>query len=299
MLCPITFSIPSSKIVDRLPEKTKLLSSLIPGNLSTYVYATEEEYYAEYRTSCFAMTTKKAGWDCLRHYEILANGCVPYFPDLQNCPPNTLSRLPKDLLLEGNALYERFLQVSTPEASLFPEAKPPLPASLVDEYISLANRLLDYTRTHLSTTASAKYIVDRIGKPVNRVLYLSGDTSPDYLRCLTLHGFKTLLECDDFPQITHIYKNADVSNLYGKGMSYTQLLDPEPPIHEDEVVQRIKDRYYDVVIYGSYHRGMPMYDFVLQNYSPRDVILLCGEDEHRCNGWAHVNNGHIVFVREL
>jgi hypothetical protein len=49
MINPITFSIPEEKIVSFIKEKTKLLSSLIPGDISTYIYNTEEEYYKEYQ----------------------------------------------------------------------------------------------------------------------------------------------------------------------------------------------------------------------------------------------------------
>jgi hypothetical protein len=29
---------------------------------------------------------KKGGWDCLRHYEIIGNGCMPYFENIEKCP---------------------------------------------------------------------------------------------------------------------------------------------------------------------------------------------------------------------
>lgn len=48
MLYPINFSIPSEKI----------LSDLIPGDLTTYIYKTEE-YYEEYKKSYFEITKKK------------------------------------------------------------------------------------------------------------------------------------------------------------------------------------------------------------------------------------------------
>ena len=87
----ITFSIPELKIVRGMQHKTKLLSNLIPGNMSTYIYNTEEEYYNEYKSSLFAITTKKSGWDCMRHYEILACGTIPYFPNNENCPKDTMA----------------------------------------------------------------------------------------------------------------------------------------------------------------------------------------------------------------
>ena len=67
----IGLSIPEEKIIDYIPEKTKMLSNMIPGNLSTYIYDNEIDYYNEYRSSYFAITMKKHGWDCLRHYEIM------------------------------------------------------------------------------------------------------------------------------------------------------------------------------------------------------------------------------------
>ena len=105
MLNPITFSISFDKIIKTIPLKTKLLSNLIPGKLETYIYNNETDYYEEYRKSYFATTTKKGGRDCMRHYEILANGCIPYFPNIENCPINTMALLPKNLILEGNNLY--------------------------------------------------------------------------------------------------------------------------------------------------------------------------------------------------
>ena len=45
----------------------------------------------------------KGGWDCLRHYEILMNGCIPLFLDIKNCPKDTISTLPKKKLINLHA----------------------------------------------------------------------------------------------------------------------------------------------------------------------------------------------------
>ena len=50
------------------------------------MFDAEEDYYADLRASRFGVTTKRAGWDCLRHYELAANGCVPCFRDLDRKP---------------------------------------------------------------------------------------------------------------------------------------------------------------------------------------------------------------------
>jgi len=290
MIHPITFSIPEEKIVKYHTLKTKLLSHLVPGDTTTYIYNTEEEYYKEYQKSFFAITTKKSGWDCMRHYEILANGCIPHFIDIEKCPANTMHFLPKELLIKGNALYKKFVNDVTVEC--------------IQEYNELQKKMLVYTKEYLTTEKMAQYVLSRVGKNATKILYLSGDTNPDYLRCLMLHGFKKLIgsSCHDYPKIDHIYKsNMNFSNLYGKGMSYTNLL--EPALHNDElnskIYEDIKNKYYDIVIYGSYHRGMPLYNLVDSIYDPSDIVLFCGEDLHACNYSNFVKMGYHVFVREL
>jgi hypothetical protein len=109
--------------------------------------------------------------------------------------------------------------------------------------------------------------------------------------------------CHDYPKVPHIYKSNDInySNLYGKGITYTNLLDST--LHDNNldntIEQDIANRYYDIIIYGSYHRGIPYYDLVSKIYNPSEIILLCGEDIHCCNYQQLLNRGHIVFVREL
>ena len=98
---PIQFAIHESKIVKEIPEKDQDFAFIIPGNIRTYIYNEESEYYKDYQRSFFALTWKKGGWDCMRHYEILANGCIPYFVDLDQCDPNTMQFLPRELIKEA------------------------------------------------------------------------------------------------------------------------------------------------------------------------------------------------------
>lgn len=48
------------------------------------------------------------GWDCMRHYEILACGCVPFFTNIEICPKDTMVRFPKDLMIEAKKLKGLF-----------------------------------------------------------------------------------------------------------------------------------------------------------------------------------------------
>jgi hypothetical protein len=294
MLYPINFSIPSEKICEDYIEKTKILSNIIPGDLSTYIYNSEEEYYEEYKKSYFAITKKKAGWDCMRHYEILANGCIPVFIDIEKCPKKTMTMLPKELLIEGKNLYNNLKNKTV----LNEEEK--------KEYNKLRMKLLEHTKKKLTTDKIASYIIKQTNKEnISNILYLSGDINPDYLRCLTLHGFKLLFgsNCHDYPRVPHIYKSTKINytKLYGKGITYTNLL--EQTLHNDNldksIIEDIKNKRYDLIIYGSYHRGMPYYDVISTIYNPNEVILICGEDLHNCNYKIFLEKGHNVFVREL
>lgn len=295
MIHPITFSIPEEKIIKEFPIKTKLLSSLIPGQLSTYIYNNETDYYNEYKQSYFAITTKKGGWDCMRHYEILANGCIPYFPNIEDCPKNTMALLPKELLLDGNNLYKKLMHKNINE----------LTDEEIDDYNVLVKKCVEYTKTHLTTHKMAKYILEKTNySDCTNILYLSGCIGPDYLRCVTLHGFKVLFgsKCHDYPKIPHIYKSNDINynSLYGKGMTYTNLLDST--LHNDILDTTIEDdiqnKRYNIIIYGSYHRGMPYYDLISKIYNPNEIILICGEDLHICDYNQWLQKGHHLFIRE-
>jgi hypothetical protein len=99
---PIHFAIPTSKIgTQRHVPKSRVRAHIDPRDRSTYIYESESAYYEDYASSLFAFTTKKSGWDCLRHYEIMANSCIPLFLDLDQCPHTTCMQLPKQELKEA------------------------------------------------------------------------------------------------------------------------------------------------------------------------------------------------------
>jgi len=97
---PINFAIPKELVLNKVTEKSKLISDIIPNFNKNYSFYEESLYYAEYAKSWYAHTQKKGGWDCLRHYEIMMNGCVPIFKNLEECPKNTLTKLPKKEIID-------------------------------------------------------------------------------------------------------------------------------------------------------------------------------------------------------
>jgi hypothetical protein len=100
---PISFAIPAEKVIDfgRLPKTKDFPRHLVDPDLAAatagsffsgvgsdrYLFETEGEYYADLQASRFGVTTRRAGWDCLRHYELAANGCILCFRELDRKPP--------------------------------------------------------------------------------------------------------------------------------------------------------------------------------------------------------------------
>jgi hypothetical protein len=138
-LRPITFGIPTCKLALPNNNKTQDYATCIPGQPETYVFKSEQPYYEDYQKSYYGVTMKKAGWDALRHYEILGNYCLPYFVGLDECPKDTLFNLPKELILEGMNL-----------ANNFDEQK----------YFCILNEVFEYTKNNLTTKNIAKYIIE-------------------------------------------------------------------------------------------------------------------------------------------
>lgn len=137
---PIHFAIPECKIISHKLDKTQEYGKIIPGQ-GGYIFDNEKKYYDDYNKSYFGVTMKKAGWDCMRHYEILASNCLPYFVDLEDCPEYTLTNLPKELLLEAKEL-----------ANNFDEQK----------YFIILNEIFEYTKNNLTAKKLAEYVLSHV-----------------------------------------------------------------------------------------------------------------------------------------
>ena len=59
---PISNSLPDALFVPHVPRKARGMAANVPGNASTYVFATEEGYLRHYRRALFGVTRKKTGW---------------------------------------------------------------------------------------------------------------------------------------------------------------------------------------------------------------------------------------------
>jgi len=145
---PISFAFPKVKIQTPLP-KTRAWSNVQPGWGAQYVHHTEQDYYNDYRQSLFGRTTKKSGWDCMRHYEIMACRCIPYFADLDGAPRNLMTTLPRDLLLHAKR------RVDEQGVEYFMPGQPGW-----NEYQELEQKIFDHFLANCTTGSLAKYVLD-------------------------------------------------------------------------------------------------------------------------------------------
>jgi hypothetical protein len=147
---PISFGIPKEKINDPIPAKVRLMALCDPRDRSTYVYSMENQadYYRQYGESYFGFTRRQGGWDCMRHYEIMAAGAVPYFENIENCPSGTLTFLPKTNLQIGRHIHDNWTGCQKD----------------LDDYDKVLSSVRWALLNYLTTEALAKYVLERMTK---------------------------------------------------------------------------------------------------------------------------------------
>ena len=289
----ISFGIPEEDIITTFPSKIKSFGQVIPGVYSTYFHLNNESlYFEDMKKSLFTLTHKKGGWDCLRHYEILAMGSIPLFPGIGHCPNQTLSAHPKEL-------YHLFLQY--PGLTLHATRINKMTMNFhqlqfdmlnFDEllYKVIVKSLTQYTRNILSTNSMVSYMIERmiqysnhtINLPLNKVLYLTHQDHDmdkgDYLTDMILHGLKALYGTNkiiDFPMRRALYNTIDEFNhtnyllnrnkLYGKGFTigskYDEYITSTSTStsltneRDSKIIEsNIINHKYDLIILGSGHR---------------------------------------------
>ena len=291
-----------------IENKITEVRSLIPEQKSVYKFGPnqEKEYLQNYRDSFFSHTRKKGGWDCLRHYEILANGCIPIFPELEKCPSTTMTTFPKQLVIDANR-----------ELIPFTDDKIPL----YKEYLT---KLLQHTRENCSTTANTVYFLEKIKKPIKNVLLIVGHHGVNYTREMFWIGMKRYIQslggvAVEYPRLDFVYKDFPEDkkeNLHGNGFIYTNKLDDDYCFSEDEIIEKIKTKFFDIVVYGKVGPdemetgtlpNFPLWEHVFKRYSRNEIVCLYGGDE--CINLTYVNkySQHFFntsqyatcFIREL
>lgn len=298
---PIFIGIPATEFVECVPRKHYSVQGGVGEANYRFGPGQEAEYKSAYRDAYFGVTKRKAGWDCLRHYEIIASGAIPFFSPvgtLESCPKFTMAHWPKKLLTQlSNITYLE--DVNELDA-----------AGL---YAPAAAGLLAYARARLSTEALADYLLRASGhSDAKKVLLLSTHPDPDYMRDMLIHGLRSKLGprgLIDFIRPPHMYHGrsrsfnfSENANLYGHGFTYAHRLRDDEDFYVDrtQIEERIRRHEFDVVVYASVHRGMPFWPAVYATYSKDDLIFVDGEDEHGWCPWSTYlrSKGHF-FMREI
>lgn len=270
----LPYAIPDECVVATVPAKNQTMSQVVPGDRSHYTFGAgeEEAYYQQYRSSRFALSPRKGGWDCLRHYEVLAAGCVPIMDGLEHAPKETMVSLPRGLILEGRAL---------------------LPWQDTEEfrvcYDALVTRLLAHVRAQCTTSALASYFLSHFALPSEpKVLMINCHPGENYTRELLSIGLRRQLGADfvEVPRNDVLYQDADLSKYYGNGFTYGGRLE-DLPIDRTCISERIAAHAWDLIIFGKNGRddgpegsvpNQPYFHDVVQHYRPHEVVFLFGGD---------------------
>lgn len=145
---PISFSIPESKFMQINQNKIYWIAPMNPGDPSSYIYDNEYDYYDQYNKSYFAYTCEKGGWDCLRHYEIIASGCLPVFDKVDHMPKLTMINWPIKLQYDVNQFFYKIEHGNRPYNH--------------NAYMQLLNDMYNYAKENLKTTDSIKYMFSKL-----------------------------------------------------------------------------------------------------------------------------------------
>jgi len=279
---PLSFCVPDECCVSEIPQKETLLASIIPGNAATYIYKQhqEKEYNEMYQKSRFAITNMKGGWDCLRHYEILMNGCIPLFKNLKDCPKFTLSSYPKEFNDEAYQLYDSWIEND----------------ECIEKYNTLCRKYLEHTRAHCTASATAMHFLKNMqnGTKAKNILMITGDYHINYSRESFWIGLKRYVAsiggvAVEYTSLPFLYDDFDdtCDNPY-YGLTFFTLpkrlsKDANYNMSEIEIKEKITNKFWDIIIYGKVgpdeRSNLPLYDTVQKYYNTNQIAFIFGGDE--------------------
>ncbi len=280
---PISFSYPKNPY---LYIKEKLISDIVPQDIGTsshaYSFTEESAYLAEYQKSYYGITRKKAGWDCMRHLEIMVSGTMPLMSDAHLIPKYTMTHHLKELYID---IYERYQRTNEPPSK--------------EELQLISANFIN----HLTCSAMAKYIMKSAGVTPKNVLFIdqSLPQTEDYLSMMTLIGFKQLFgqKCVEAFITPYLYDSyqMDTKTLYGRGFGYSKVL-------KANTISGLKNagdmHQFDLIVLGSVTRNPNLIEFLEKQNVP--LVYLHGEDfTPQQTGYESLihNSRAITFAREI
>jgi len=121
----------------------------------------QRKYYRAYRNALFAVTSKKGGWDCLRHYEIILAGAMPFLLGIDALPAATMPSWPRDIVRRAMALPGVPSEAAVSAAVSVAGRLPPIDRVRFPqaEYEALRRALLDHAASHMLASHTARRLL--------------------------------------------------------------------------------------------------------------------------------------------
>ena len=125
----------------------------------------------------------------------------------------------------------------------------------------------------------------------------------DFMSDLLLHGLRQLygFEVIDYPGCWYMYSDEisnreyDINKIWGRGFTINNTLSNYNSIDREDISSKIKNHYFDLIIYASIRRSKPFIDEVLK-YDNK-FIFIDGEDDQFID--REINKLGLYFKREL
>jgi hypothetical protein len=200
-------------------------------------------------------------WDTPDILDIIKNNNLPIFNNISSSPTYTMINYPKNLLNE--------IKIKKNDPSL--------------NKLYYLNLLKNFINNNLTNTQIIKYILRVIKMDsINNVLFISSDMKNRLSNDL-YNGLKNVFgsNCDIlFPnneiQIDNILKCSNEINNYSDEI--------------DKIINNIKNKYYDIIVFGSIQKSNEFLDLVLSIYKKEQIIGVFGSD-------LDVNNN--IFINRI
>eukprot|EP00667_Euglena_gracilis_P004550 EG_transcript_4571 len=254
--------------------KTRVVTEGLHSVRGQAGYGLDDEgaYLARYAAAHFVTTRRKAGWDCMRHLEILAAGSIPVLkaPRLA-LDELTLFHYPKECLYRFNSAARHV---------------PFMPTAIQQ----MRGELRQFFLAHLTCDRMARFALRSVGLDPCRdvpVLFLDA-TLPsecDYQATSVVIGLRDLLgpNLHVWREPKYLYSNwaGDHHQLYGNGFSYAFSVDGKllsDDLTDETVVNRLRQKYYRAVVYGDYVRSLPFWDEVVAALPANRILAVHGGD---------------------
>ena len=153
---PINFAIPKEKFQQKNYYKSKFCEkddyvpylAYIEESGRKYKFNNEQEYYNHYNDTAFVITGSNGGYDCMRHYEIVASHSLPVYLSWDKVPRGCMTMWPSQLQFEANTLYIDTNFFGKLDNSYFEH-----------KYFKILDEFYDYAYNNLTTEHLAKYLL--------------------------------------------------------------------------------------------------------------------------------------------